>query len=213
MGVCKPDGSLTWIRVNAEPLCQPGEHAPYAVVSSFVDVTALKEAAARLEHLALHDPLTGLPTRRLLGDRLERALAQFGRHPDLRPALLFIDLNDFKAVNDLLGHDVGDALLVQVAERLRGSVRAGDTVARLGGDEFVVLLEGPTDPPSVLQLAARVAEHLTLPVPGATPLTVTASVGLALAAPGMSAHSLLVEADAAMYRAKGRDRAAASAEE
>ena len=210
MGVYKPDGSLTWIRVNAEPLFRPDERTPYAVVSSFVDVTALKEAAARLEHLALHDPLTGLPTRRLLSDRLERALAQFGRHPDLRPALLFIDLDNFKAVNDALGHDAGDALLVRVAARLLGSVRAGDTVARFGGDEFVVLLEGPTDFGSALQLAARVAEHLTLPVPGAAPLTVTASVGTALAAPGMSAHDLLVEADMAMYRAKGRDRAAAA---
>ncbi len=154
MGVYKPDGSLSWIRVNAEPLFRPGERTPYAVASSFVDVTALKEAATRLEHLALHDALTGLPTRTLLYDRLGAAL-------------LFIDLDNFKSVSDTLGHDAGDALLVRVAERLRGCVRAGDTVARLGGDEFVVLLEGPNSSSSVLHLAVRVAEHLILPVPGA----------------------------------------------
>ncbi len=208
MGVYKPDGSLTWIRVNAQPLFRPGERTPYAVVSSFVDCTALKEAAAELEHLALHDPLTGQPTRRLLSDRLEHALAQQERRPDLRPALLFVDLDNFKAVNDTFGHDAGDALLVRVAERLRGCVRTGDTVARLGGDEFVVLLEGPNDSGSVARLAERVGERLRLSVPGAGPLEVTASVGVAFATAGTSASDLLAQADTAMYRAKGRGRAA-----
>ena len=204
MGVHKPGGDLTWIRVSAQPLLRPGEREPYAVVSSFVDVTAMKEAAARLEHLSLHDALTGLPTRTLLHDRLSAALARAERRPERRPALLFIDLDDFKRVNDTFGHEAGDALLVRVADELRAVVRTGDTVARLGGDEFVVLLEdaGSAD---AAGLAAAVVDRLSLSPPG-TPLRVTASVGVAFAEAGTSVGELLRRADRALYGAKGRGK-------
>ena len=217
MGVHKPDGTLSWIKISAQPLfhagdAQPAQPAqPYAVVASFTDVTALKNTEARLRHEALHDPLTGLPTRVLLLERLEQAAARAERHPTLQHALLFIDLDGFKAVNDTLGHRAGDELLVRVAGVLSSAVRRGDTVARLGGDEFVVLLESLARPEYALTLTKRLLHKLTIDVHVAgTTVAVNASVGVALSEMGVSASALLERADAAMYRAKsaGRSRCA-----
>lgn len=207
MGVHKPDGSLTWMLVNSRPLLREGA-VPHAVVSSFADITDLKHAEAQLRHSALHDPLTGLPTRRLLSDRLEQALSRRERSSRFHFALLFIDLDGFKRVNDVLGHGAGDDLLVEVARRLRSCVREGDTVARLGGDEFVILFEGITVADDATTLAGRVVRELNISVQaGSATLAVGASVGVSLPRAELSAASLLNEADAAMYRAKQAGKA------
>jgi diguanylate cyclase (GGDEF)-like protein len=131
-------------RVPVALTMSPIRNAAGAVTGASViarDITQRKLLEDQLAHQALHDPLTGLANRALLHDRIAHALARLGRTGD-RLSLLFIDLDDFKLLNDSLGHDAGDRLLVAVAQRLRAAVREGDTVARLGGDEFAVLLEG-----------------------------------------------------------------------
>jgi diguanylate cyclase (GGDEF)-like protein/PAS domain S-box-containing protein len=174
------------------------------VVSAF-DVTALREAQASLQHLATHDALTGLANRSLLVERLADAL---GRARDDAPVtVLFIDLDRFKPVNDLLGHEAGDRLLVEVAERLRSLTRSHDTVGRLGGDEFVVVAEGITDVREVHTLARRLEAAVSQPlVLGAGPTQIFASVGFARSDPDSTAESLLAEADGAMYLIKAARR-------
>jgi diguanylate cyclase (GGDEF)-like protein len=169
----------------------------------------LEEDRALLEHRALHDPLTGLANRALLLDRLDHAIGA-ARRRDGRPTVLFLDLDDFKGVNDASGHAVGDAVLAAVAERLHTVVRSSDTVARLGGDEFIVMCEDVGEPRSEgLVLAERVRRALQEPFDvGERPVHVSASIGVASAEPEESAESLLARADQAMYQAKqhGRDR-------
>ncbi|HWH32437.1 MAG TPA: bifunctional diguanylate cyclase/phosphodiesterase [Egibacteraceae bacterium] len=173
-------------------------------------VMADRDAAQRqLSHLALHDPLTGLPNRRLLLDRVEMALARSARRPG-EVAVLFCDLDRFKVVNDSLGHAAGDELLIEVAARLRQAVRPDDTVARLGGDEFVICCEGLDGAQGLRAIAERVTRVLGAPVRVAgEEVFVTVSIGLASAQGGPgSAEALIQQADAAMYAAKaaGRDR-------
>ena len=175
------------------------------------DVTARKELQRQLQRASLHDPLTDLPNRRLLADRLEHALVRAEADASM-VAVLFIDLDGFKAVNDAHGHDAGDQLLVQTAARLRGCLRAGDTLARLGGDEFVLLLEDVTDADQPTRTVQRVVATLAQPFDlGGTPVRISASIGVALSATG-SQRSLLHAADSAMYEAKatGRGRIVAS---
>jgi diguanylate cyclase (GGDEF)-like protein len=155
-----------------------------------------------LRHRALHDPLTGLPNRTLLADRLQHALSSC-REPGEHVAVLLVDVDRFKHVNDSLGHSVGDQLLVALAGRLSASVRHGDTLARMGGDEFVIVAErvGGTD--HAEELAARIAGAWACPLQlGDRTLHVDASVGVAVSQPGMSGEELLANADAAMYRGK-----------
>jgi diguanylate cyclase (GGDEF)-like protein len=161
-----------------------------------------KRLAEQLRHQAFHDPLTGLPNRALLHDRLQHALARGNRHGG-RLAVLLVDLDGFKTVNDTLGHAVGDQLLCLVAERLRDTVRTEDTVARQGGDEFVVLAEELDSPGEATILAERLLDALTVPVPlaGRT-LHVNASIGITTASDGVQADDLLRDADVAMYLAK-----------
>ena len=165
--------------------------------------TARKELQARLAHQAFHDPLTDLANRNLLKSRLEHALARVSRKGDPM-ALLFIDLDDFKKVNDTLGHEAGDVLLLALASRLRGCTRASDTVARLGGDEFAVLLEEMTEPRNAVDVASRIIEELSEPIEVAgRSVSMTCSVGIALGVNGTeSAEVLLGDADMAMYAAK-----------
>jgi len=166
-----------------------------------------RAAEARLLHLARHDPLTGLPNRSFFLHRLERALAA-GRDGG-QVAVLLLDLDRFKSVNDSLGHASGDALLVEVARRLRAAAAPGATVARLGGDEFTVLLPALPHRQAAPAAAARLLAALGAPVPLAGELIpITASVGVALAAAGATAVDLLRDADTALYRAKreGGDR-------
>jgi diguanylate cyclase (GGDEF)-like protein len=166
---------------------------------------ALREE--QLRHQAFHDGLTGLANRVLFRDRLEHAVALHTR--DLRPiSLLYLDLDDFKVVNDTLGHAAGDQLLVRIAERLRGTVRAGDTVARLGGDEFAVLLEDGADP---IASAQRITNVMRTPIDiSAQPVEPRVSVGVVELAPShdvVSADELLARADTAMYAAKRSGKA------
>jgi diguanylate cyclase (GGDEF)-like protein len=157
---------------------------------------------AELHHLAFHDSLTGLANRALFRDRLRHALQLHAR--DLRPvAVVFLDLDDFKVVNDTLGHGVGDELLCRVGERITGALRSGDTIARLGGDEFAVLLEDNGD---ALSTAARIADALHAPfLLAGRSLDVRASIGVCEVDPGdpsIGVDTLLARSDAAMYRAK-----------
>jgi diguanylate cyclase (GGDEF)-like protein len=162
-------------------------------------VTALRRREGELQFQAFHDPLTALANRALFRDRLEHALS--ARQPD-PVSVLFIDLDDFKLVNDTLGHDAGDNLLVLMAERLRACIRSGDTVARLGGDEFAILLEGERAVNEGQHLADRIMAALDIPfVVAEQQLRVTASIGVAR---GLydSAEEVLKDADLAMYAAK-----------
>jgi diguanylate cyclase (GGDEF)-like protein len=172
------------------------------VVASFVvtglDVSELHETRRRLEHLATHDPLTGLPNRKLLDERLAQLLAE--QQP---MALIYVDLDRFKAVNDTFGHDAGDELLVMVARRLLGGLAGSDLVARVGGDEFVILAVGVDDVATASALAGRLEAILRSPYElRAGRVGVGASVGAVVAGPGALASSLLADADRAMYTAK-----------
>ncbi len=177
------------------------------VAGSQTDITERKFAIDRLMHDAFHDPLTGLPNRALFMDRLETVMERARRGGGHQFAVLFLDLDRFKVVNDSLGHALGDMLLISVGERLRGVLRATDTVARLGGDEFTILLEI-----RYLADAARMAERIQdeLRVPfrvGEHEIFTTASIGIALSATGYERpHDVLRDADIAMYRAKSRGR-------
>jgi diguanylate cyclase (GGDEF)-like protein/PAS domain S-box-containing protein len=175
------------------------------------DISATRLAEERLYRMAHHDPLTGLPNRQLMMDRLRIAIEQAKRHRS-RMAILFIDLDKFKAINDSLGHAAGDELLRVVAARMQGCVRSVDTVARLGGDEFVVVLDAIGEREDVAGIAHKILEAVAQPIPltGAdTTITTSASIGIALfpEAAG-SVDQLIRAADAAMYEAKslGRDK-------
>jgi diguanylate cyclase (GGDEF)-like protein/PAS domain S-box-containing protein len=166
------------------------------------DITAHKEAEAHIRHLAHYDALTGLPNRSLLTDRMEQAisLAQQGRHA---LAVLFLDIDRFKNINDSLGHQMGDRMLVEVAERLHSEVRGEDTVSRLGGDEFVVLLPN-ADTDGAAHVADKIIRGMADPfVIWGVELSLTPSIGIAMyPADGQSTEALLQCADVAMYRAK-----------
>jgi diguanylate cyclase (GGDEF)-like protein/PAS domain S-box-containing protein len=172
------------------------------------DVTERKRLEEELRQAALLDPLTQLPNRRLLRDRMEHALALLSRRRT-GLAALFVDLDDFKVINDQHGHAVGDEVLVEVARRLGGCIRAADTLARYGGDEFVLILEEVDNTSNAGEIGARVLECLAGPVQtSAGPLHVSASVGIHAASVGSRADELISAADAAMYEAKraGRGR-------
>jgi diguanylate cyclase (GGDEF)-like protein/PAS domain S-box-containing protein len=172
------------------------------IILSSRDVTDRVELQTRLEHDAFHDRLTDLPNRALFEDRIQHALAQRrGQTPTV--AVLFLDLDGFKAVNDAGGHAVGDELLVQAARRLEHAVRVGDTVARFGGDEFAALLAGDASPQAIREIAERLLATLSAPYRiGGQEVRVAASIGIAFSTPGIDPAELMRNADLAMYRAK-----------
>ena len=204
MGLRTPNrDERLWLLVDSEPEIVNGEVRQ--VVCTFSDVTERMRAETRLSQIARYDQLTGLVNRDLFQDRLERALARSARTGN-PTALMFIDLDRFKDVNDTLGHDAGDELLKVVAKRLNGRVRASDTVARLGGDEFAIILEDLSEEEDAAVVASDVLDSFAEPVlVGGREIPVTASIGTA-AYPSSAGDELLKNADTAMYRAKGRGR-------
>ncbi len=204
-----PDGQRRWLQVDATPLLD-AQGALLHLIVSFIDITARKQAEETLTHQVLHDSLTGLPNRVLLADRLEQGL-HTARRTGTPLALLLVDLDRFKEVNDTLGHPVGDLLLQVVAARLRAALRPTDTVARLGGDEFAVLLPA-TDAHGAGTVSALLRQVLEEPFPVAGQVVaVGASVGMALCpAQGTDAATLLRRADEAMYVAKRAGRPVAA---
>ena len=179
-----------------------------AVQTVFRDVTQRKQLEARLTHEAFHDALTGLPNRSLFRDRLEHAVAVRPPQADTCLVTLFLDLDDFKAVNDSLGHEAGDQLLQIVAQRLREQIRAADTVARFGGDEFAILMEQVAAPSEAIAIVDRIQMALRRPVllQGRI-MSMSASIGVTYAEPGDDVDALLRNADVAMYEAKDAGKA------
>jgi diguanylate cyclase (GGDEF)-like protein len=190
-----------WFVARASRLLD-GALAEGAVVAH-EDITERKKAEDATAHLALHDPLTDLPNRRLLADRLGHALSRADREGNA-VAVLYLDLEGFKAVNDEFGHEKGDRLLVKFAQRLKGCLRESDTAVRLGGDEFVVVLEGVSSGEEALALSERITQALEEPFEvGQYETALSASMGIALSThPHGYPEDLLRFADAAMYRSK-----------
>ncbi|MGI8424377.1 MAG: EAL domain-containing protein [Chloroflexota bacterium] len=191
--------------VSGQPITSQSGESLGAVVAMH-DVTERREMEEQLHRQAFHDAVTGLANRALFTDRLEHALSRRGS-PEQLLALLFLDLDDFKAINDFLGHQVGDEVLNQVGQRLQQSVRAADTVARFGGDEFAVLLED-VDRDTTTRTASRIFKALRAPVTvDGRQVSVSASIGIAVATGAdHRAEVLLRNADVAMYRAKTRGK-------
>jgi diguanylate cyclase (GGDEF)-like protein/PAS domain S-box-containing protein len=202
--VTRRDGSPLDVALTASPVVRDGDVVGAVVV--FRDVRDRKALERRLVHQAFHDPLTGLPNRALFLDRLEHARARSLRDGGTQ-AVLFLDVDRFKVINDSLGHRTGDQVLQTVASRLVGVLRPSDTVARFGGDEFTVLLEQVLDPSEAAQTAERILRALQLPMEaGDRDIVITASIGIAIAEPGNAPGDLLAAADIAMYQAKSRGK-------
>ena len=198
----RADGDWMWALVRGLAVFDRDGRAT-RLAGSLSDITSRRRALAHLQHQATHDPLTGLANRAYFFSLLERALERSRRAAQAPCAIVFLDLDGFKLVNDRYGHVFGDAVLATVGARLQHSVRPGDAVGRLGGDEIAVLLGACGDLTEALAAADRLGDVLREPfeVLGET-ISLSASAGVAVAAPGDDAEALLREADAAMYRAK-----------
>ncbi|HEX5127413.1 MAG TPA: sensor domain-containing diguanylate cyclase [Rhodocyclaceae bacterium] len=197
-----PDGALRWVSISGHPMHDArGKFCGYHGIGC--DITERMQHTERFRHLAHHDTLTGLPNRRLLEDRLNQAIVQ-GRRWNHRVVLMLLDLDHFKIINDNEGHAVGDGVLITVAQRLRGSVREGDTVARLGGDEFVVVLPEIEDSRDAMSVADKIIAAIREPITAGTRQYVLGvSIGIA-AFPDHTdvPEKLLSLADSAMYKGK-----------
>jgi diguanylate cyclase (GGDEF)-like protein/PAS domain S-box-containing protein len=198
------DGDWRRVVVRGSAIREPDGEAR-RLAGSISDVTSQRASERKLQHDALHDSLTGLSNRVLFIDRVDQLLQRAVRDPAAGCAVLFVDIDRFKLVNDSLGHDVGDRLLIAFASRVAGVLRPGDTVARLGGDEFTILLSEVPDAGAGLTVAGRLHQALEKPFTiDANELFVTSSIGLALSAQNVTAAELLRNADIAMYDAKRR---------
>ncbi|MEY2437238.1 MAG: hypothetical protein QOF97_2074 [Acidimicrobiaceae bacterium] len=199
------NGSFRWAEVSITNLLD--ESAVGGYVANFRDITDRKSLEDQLAHQAFHDPLTGLANRALLLDRIDHALATRRRDPKRQLALLYVDLDDFKTVNDALGHQAGDDLLREAAARLTLSLRPGDTASRLGGDEFALLLEDLPERDTAYEVGARVLDALQASFDAeGEEVWVNASIGIAVSTGTEDAAALLRNADLAMYRAKGEGK-------
>jgi diguanylate cyclase (GGDEF)-like protein/PAS domain S-box-containing protein len=203
--VAHADGGWRWVLARGVRVVDGGGRV-VRMAGSQSDISERKRFEEQLVHDALHDSLTGLPNRGLFMDRLERAIAWARRRPQNPFAVIFLDLDRFKVVNDRVGHLGADAVLVALARRLEACVRAGDSVARLGGDEFALLVQDVADPSVVAQ---RILNELRRPFEVAgRQVPVSASMGIAVSSTGFTRpEDALRDADAAMYRAKARGRA------
>jgi diguanylate cyclase (GGDEF)-like protein/PAS domain S-box-containing protein len=201
------DGSWRVIESTASNLL--GQPAVAGIVLNSHDITDRKRAEEKLLHDALHDELTGLPNRALFMDRLRQSMERSRREPERLTAVLFLDLDRFKIVNDSLGHLVGDELLVKIADSIAVALRPSDTIARVGGDEFAILLEGGRDVGDAVRVAERIHDRLASPIHlGGHEVYATASIGIAVHTPEYQRpEDLLRDADTAMYRAKSSGRA------
>jgi diguanylate cyclase (GGDEF)-like protein len=201
------DGSTAWLELTSSPVIDASTGRPAAVVTSLLDITERHALEQRLSELATHDSLTGLPNRVVLKDRIESAMRRMKRRRGA-VALLFIDLDHFKSINDSHGHDAGDEVLVQTAARLQLVLRAEDTLARLGGDELVALCEDLSSIDGAAVVAGRLMNALAQPfLVAGVEVSVTASIGVAMAEAGVTPEQLLRRADGAMYGAKRHGRA------
>ncbi|MEC4985814.1 MAG: EAL domain-containing protein [Oscillatoria sp. PMC 1076.18] len=205
--IIKPDGSVRWIWDRAFPITN-SDGEIYRIVGVAQDITDRKLAEAQLLRNAFYDPLTELPNRSLFMDRLKQAIARNKREPKRRFAVLFLDLDRFKIINDSLGHLVGDRLLIETAQRLQTCLRPGDTVARLGGDEFAILLDDVKDASKAILVCDRIQKVLQLPFfLNQYEVFTTASIGIALSNSNYhKPENLLRDADTAMYRAKAGEK-------
>ncbi|HSM80522.1 MAG TPA: EAL domain-containing protein [Nodosilinea sp.] len=205
--LCSKQGTETPVADSAAPVYNDQGRAEGAVIV-FRDTTDKRRLENQLEHNALHDALTQLPNRTLFLCRLQQAVERSQRSPKFGFALMLLDLDRFKSINDTLGHLVGDQLLIDTAPRLQAHLRAIDTVARLGGDEFAILLEDVNDAATVCRTAQRILAELQRPFAlGGHELLITASIGIVMnSIPYEQAADLLRNADIAMYRVKARGR-------
>jgi diguanylate cyclase (GGDEF)-like protein/PAS domain S-box-containing protein len=201
------DGRYYWMLTRGMAVRDEAGKAT-RMAGSQTDITARRQAQEQLLHDAFHDALTGLPNRALLMDRLRHILQLTKRNPDYQFAVLFLDIDRFKVINDSLGHIVGDRLLMAIAQRLSTCLRPGDTIGRLGGDEFVVLLEDIADLTEVTTIADHILAVLNQPFKlNDHEIFTTASIGIALSEIGYEwSEDLLRDADTAMYRAKAQGR-------
>ena len=197
----RKEGKFRWISVNAIPQFRPGEKKPYQVYTTFDDITDLKIAEEQLKHLATHDPLTDLPNRRSVAEALKRAVARARRART--SAILFLDVDNFKMVNDTLGHAAGDHVLISLTQLIRKNLREEDMLARLGGDEFAVLMEDVTieDAMSVADRMRRAVEKFSFDIEGRK-FDLSLSIGLVPIDGDQDPWALLSKADSAMYSAK-----------
>ena len=211
----QPDGSPVWLALNCsfftelEPAAEETGAGRPCLILQAQDVSARRRAEAGLQHLAFHDPLTGLPNRRRFHECLVSALARYQADPRHPWAVMFIDFDRFKLVNDSLGHQAGDELLQQVARRMQERLRPSDIVARLGGDEFAILATDIEHERDAVHLAERLMEALRQPFQlGDVELIATASIGITFSAIGYAdADAVLRDADIAMYKAKAGGKA------
>jgi diguanylate cyclase (GGDEF)-like protein/PAS domain S-box-containing protein len=199
----KQQGEIVTYWINSSEVRNPDGCVTH-YVSVISDISSLRNAHEQANHLAYHDPLTNLPNRFLFDDRLQQAIRNT-RRQGKQMALMFLDLDRFKNINDTLGHAAGDTVLQEVAQRLVPSIREGDTVSRLGGDEFTIILEGVSEPLDVVSIADRILHELSMPFTvNERNVIISTSIGISLFAQDSgNASSLLHQADAAMYMAKG----------
>ncbi|NCJ07049.1 EAL domain-containing protein [Synechococcales cyanobacterium C] len=205
--IVRLDSEIRWLKHRSQISYAPDGTA-IRIDNTISDITVQQRIEAQLRHDALHDGLTGLPNRTLFMERIDQAIKHNQRHPEDLFAVLFIDLDRFKLVNDSLGHGVGDHLLITIGQRLQTCLRSADTLARLGGDEFTILLEDVQEMTEVIQLAERLLAELAHPLTlqGQT-LVVGGSIGIVFNTSGHdTATMLLRDADIAMYRAKNQGK-------